>query len=120
MSLEPGVNSRKLAQWAAELALEKNSLDTALLQVGKISIIADYFLIATGKTAVQVHSICDYIMENLKEAGYSLLRLEGYREGWWVVLDYGFLVIHIFQPDARAYYNLERLWGKAPEVALTE
>ncbi len=120
MSLEPGVSSRKLSQWAAQLALDKKAMDVALLQVGKISIVADYFLIATGNSAVQVHSICDFLMENLKEAGHPLLRLEGYREGWWVVLDYGALVVHLFQPEARAFYNLERLWGKAPVAALSE
>ena len=118
MTRDPGRDTRELALWAAELAVEKKAHDPVLLQVSKISILADYFLVATGATAVQVHTICDHLLAKFKEAGHPLLRMEGYREGWWVVLDYGTLVIHIFQPEARAFYNLERLWGKAPVLSL--
>lgn len=116
MPVEPDQDSRALALWAVELAAEKKALDPVLLEVGKISIIADYFLIATGVSRIQVHAICDYLLEKLKEAGATLLRVEGYREGWWVVLDYGALVVHILQPEARDFYNLERIWSKAPAV----
>jgi ribosome-associated protein len=114
LSSEPGNGSRALALRAVELAAEKKALDPVLLEVGKISIVADYFLIATGSTRVQVHAICDHLLEKLKEAGWTMLRVEGYREGWWVLLDYGALVVHIFQPEARDFYNLERIWSKAP------
>lgn len=117
MSREPGDDSRELALRAAELAAEKKAGDPVLLEVGKISIVADFFLISTGATQVQVHAICDHLLENLKKAGAPLLRIEGYREGWWVILDYGALVIHVMQPEARSFYNLERLWSKAPLVA---
>ena len=113
---EPGDDTRELGLWAAELAAEKKGVDPVLIEVGKISIIADYFLILSGLSAVQVHSICDHLMEQFKAAGWPLLRLEGYREGWWVILDYGALVIHVFQREAREFYNLERLWSKAPVV----
>jgi ribosome-associated protein len=111
---------RELALFAAQLALEKKGQDIHLLEVGQVSIVADYFLLGTGNTAVQVHSICDHLLENMKKAGHQALRVEGYREGWWVVLDYGGLVIHIFQPDARIFYDLERLWSEAPLVKLDE
>lgn len=115
---KPASGSRKLALWAAELAAEKKAQDLTLLEVGKVSIVAEYFLIATGATAIQVRAICDYLRENIKEQGYPLLRMEGYREAWWVVLDYGELVIHLFQPEARDFYNLERLWGRAPLITV--
>lgn len=118
MAQEPANGSRELALFAAQLALEKKGLDLHLLEVGQVSIIADYFLLGTGATAVQVHSICDHLLERLKKEGHFALRIEGYREGWWVVLDYGGVVIHIFQPEARAFYDLERLWSDAPQVAL--
>ena len=114
MSREAGAGSRELASLAAGLMLEKKAQDLVLLETGKISIIADYFLIGSGTTSVQLHAICDYLRLKLKEAGYNLLRLEGYREGWWILMDYGGLVIHLFQPEARAFYNLERLWSQAP------
>ncbi len=109
---------RELALFAAHLASEKKGHNLNLLEVGKVSIVADYFLLGTGNSAVQVHSICDHLIENLKKKGHIALRIEGYQEGWWVVLDYGGLVIHIFQPEARDFYNLERLWSDAPRVSI--
>lgn len=116
MTREPDRGSRKLVLLAAKLAAEKKVHDLRLLEVGRISIIADYFMIGTGTSAVQVHAICDHLTENLKKAGYQALRIEGYREGWWIVLDYGALVIHLFQQEARDFYNLERLWSESPLV----
>lgn len=118
MSREPGDNPRELSLLAAQLAVEKKAINPVLLEVGKISIVADYFLIAAGTSAVQVRAICDHLLENIKEAGCPLFHIEGYREGWWVVLDYGALVIHLLQPEARDFYDLERLWSKAPAVEI--
>ncbi len=120
MAQEPANGSRELALFAAQLALEKKGHDLYLLEVGQVSIVADYFLLATGTSAVQVHAICDHLSESLKKEGYHALRIEGYREGWWVVLDYGGLVIHVFQPEARIFYDLERLWSEAPQVTLDQ
>ncbi|MBS3943207.1 MAG: ribosome silencing factor [Dethiobacter sp.] len=109
-----------MAHLAARLAADKKAIDPVLLEVGKVSVVADYFLIATGNSAAQVHTICDHLLDNMKEAGFSLLRIEGYREGWWVVLDYSALIIHLFQPEAREFYDLERLWSKAPVYRMQE
>ena len=116
LSSQPDEKIRKTALLAARLMQEKRARDVVLLRTGQISVIADYFLIGTGITAIQLHAICDHLRRGLKEAGCLLLRLEGYREGWWVLMDYGSVVIHLFQPEARALYHLERLWGKAPLV----
>ncbi len=120
MAQEPDNGSRKLALDAAKLVHEKKGLDLLLLEVGKISIVADHFLLVTGTTVVQVHAIADHLSESLKKSGHYALRIEGYREGWWVVLDYGGLVIHIFQTEARTFYDLDRLWSGAPKVPLDE
>jgi len=120
LSREPGDNPRDMAHLAARLAADKKAIDPVLLEVGKVSVVADYFLIATGNSAAQVHTICDHLLDNMKEAGFSLLRIEGYREGWWVVLDYSALIIHLFQPEAREFYDLERLWSKAPVYRMQE
>ncbi len=120
MTGEPDNGSRELASIAIKLAAEKKAQDMRLLEVGRVSIIADYFIIGTGGTAVQVHAICDHLTENLKKAGYYASRVEGYREGWWVVLDYGSVVIHIFQPESREFYDLERLWAEAPQFDLED
>lgn len=120
MTREPDGGSRELASKAIELAAEKKVQDMRLLEVGKVSIIADYFIIGTGGTAVQVHAICDHLIENLKKSGHYASRIEGYREGWWVILDYGSVVIHIFQPESRDFYDLERLWTEAPKLDLED
>lgn len=110
----PAASSKELALYAAKLASDKKGSDLQLLEVGRISIVADYFLLATGNTAVQVKSICDHLLEGMKKHGHHVLQTEGMREAWWVVLDFGVLVVHVFQPEARSFYDLERLWREAP------
>lgn len=120
MAQVPAGNPRELALYAAELASDKKGHDLYLLEVGQVSIVADYFLLVTGNTAIQVRTICDHLIETLKKEGNQAIRVEGYSEAWWVVLDYGFLVIHVFQPEARTFYDLERLWSEAPRIMLED
>jgi ribosome-associated protein len=79
------------------------------------TIIADAFVIATGRSNIQTRAIADAITEKAREAGYGVARTEGYADGGWILLDLGNVVAHVFTPDQRAFYNLERLWG-APEA----
>ena len=116
MAQDPATGSRELTLYAAQLASEKKGHDLKLMEVGRVSIVADYFLICTGNTAIQVKAICEHLLENLKEKDCYTLRVEGLKEAWWVILDYGFLVVHVFQPEARAFYDLERLWYEAPQL----
>ena len=87
-----------------------------LLEVGEITPIADVFVIATGTSRPHVQTLAERIEERLKEAGRPPLRDEGVEEGDWALLDYGDVVVHLFQPAARDYYRLERLWRDAPEI----
>lgn len=103
-----------LTQSAAE---DKKAVDVVILEIGRVSLIADYFLIASGTSKTQVQAIADHIIEKAKEMGYTLLHKEGYTEGRWVLLDFGYVITHIFQPEERDFYNLERLWSHAPKVA---
>jgi ribosome-associated protein len=111
---------KRLVQQVEDLAADKKAGNVITLEVGKVSLVADYFVIATGASKTQVHAIADHIMENVKQEGFTLLHREGYNEGLWVLLDYGSVVVHIFQPQEREFYNLERLWSHAPIVAKTE
>lgn len=104
----------RMAGLARRLAEDKKATDIIVLEIGKISLVADFFIIASGANKLQVQAIADHIMENMKVQGYPLLHKEGYGEGLWILLDYGSVVIHIFQPEERKFYNLERLWGHAP------
>jgi ribosome-associated protein len=106
-----------MVKLAETLAEEKKARDTVVLEIGRVSLVADYFLMTEGANKLQVQAIADHIMQNLKAAGYPLLHKEGYQEGLWILLDYGSVVIHIFQPEERRFYNLERLWGHAPRLS---
>ncbi|MEG1500494.1 MAG: ribosome silencing factor, partial [Clostridiales bacterium] len=80
------------------------------------TVVAEYFLLMTVKNNRQAQAMADYLEEETEKIGYGPLRTEGYQEGVWVLLDYGSLIVHIFQDAERKYYNLERLWGDAPQV----
>jgi ribosome-associated protein len=105
--------TKEFALKAVRLLNEKKAMDIILLEIGKVSLIADYFLICSGSSIIQAKALCDHLLENLPGDEYRLLRVEGYQEGRWILLDFGALVIHIFVPEERAFYNLERLWGSA-------
>jgi len=102
----------------AEAMADKKAQDVRVLDLQGISLIADYFVIAGGNSKIQVQAIAGHVEEKLAEFGLQPLRREGVREGIWILLDYGAVVAHIFQHDARLFYNLEGLWGDAKRVAL--
>jgi ribosome-associated protein len=102
----------------ARAAGEKKAADVVALRVGGLLVITDYFLIATGATDRQVHAIADEIEDKLREAGVKPRGREGEAERKWVLLDYGDFVVHVFQPQEREFYRLEKLWGDAPRLKL--
>ena len=87
-----------------------------LLDVAPLTIIADAFVIASGGSRPHVQTLAEQVEEKLTEYGRKPLREEGRREGEWVLLDYGDLLVHLFQPKTRDYYGLERLWGDAARI----
>ncbi len=110
------LDAREFALKAVGLLRDNKAQDICLLEIGKISVIADYFLICSGSNKVQTRALCDYLQQNLPDEHYKLLRKEGHEEASWILLDFGTLVVHIFQPETRLFYNLERLWGKTGGV----
>jgi ribosome-associated protein len=80
------------------------------------TIVADAFVIVTGRSKIQTRSIADAIVEDVKAAGLPVARTEGYSDGGWILIDLGPIVAHVFTPDQRQFYNLERLWGRVPEA----
>jgi ribosome-associated protein len=101
---------------AVEAAEEKQAVDLVVLDLGEQSSFADYFLISSGRNPRQSQAICDEIEDQLKRAGCKTKHLEGYHQGEWILMDYGFLVVHIFSEKARGFYDLERLWRTARKV----
>ena len=103
-----------IAQCAAKAAAEKKGQDVVILNISPISLIADYFVIASAGNKTQMMSIADNIQEQLSALGENMLHREGRAEASWILLDYGAVVVHVFSEDARQFYALDRLWGDAP------
>ncbi|MGH7966813.1 MAG: ribosome silencing factor [Candidatus Binatia bacterium] len=104
----------------AQSALDKKAYDLVILEVSAFTSVADYFLICTGRSDVQVQSICRAIEESLATSGVKPLAVEGFTHGQWVLMDFGDVVVHIFYETVRSFYNLEGLWAQAPQRALPE
>ena len=114
-------SARKLAAAAAEVALDNKGNDVMVLDVTAQSAEFDYFVLATGQSRRQLHAISEQIDDVLeKELGDRRLGIEGYSESRWIVLDYGNLVVHLFDDETREYYDLESLWADAKPVSLDE
>jgi len=101
---------RKDVMDAAKQLFMKKGEDVHVLNVSQITIVADYFIIASGRSDVHVKSLCDDIQKFMQEQGKQRLRIEGYREGRWVVIDFGDILVHVFHKREREFYDLERLW----------
>ncbi|MCB2166205.1 MAG: ribosome silencing factor [Deltaproteobacteria bacterium] len=94
----------------------KKALDIIVLDVSGLTSLADSFIICSGRSNRQVTAIADYIRTDLKKQGVAPLSVEGLREGHWVLMDYGDIVIHVFYDDVRRFYDLEGLWSDAPRI----
>jgi len=114
------VEAREKALLCVRFALEKKAYDLVLMEVGQLTSLADYFLVCTGRSDTQVQAITQSIEENLERHGIRPLSIEGHTRGHWVVVDYGDVVIHVFFEPLRTFYDLERLWARAPRVRLPE
>jgi len=113
--------SREIALAAARAALDKQALDVAILDVHDLIVITDFFVICTGSTDRQVRTVVEEVENALRERhSIKPVRREGDVEAHWVLLDYVDIVVHVFAPEEREYYDLERLWRDAPRVNLHE
>jgi ribosome-associated protein len=112
--------SLKLALTAARVADENRGRDIVILDMREITSVFDFFVIASGSSVRQLHAISDEIELAVKNSlGDRKLGLEGYTEGGWVLIDYGDVVVHLFDDKAREYYGLEDLWGDARRIPFT-
>ena len=96
----------------------RKAIGVVVLDVHDLTSLADYFIICSGKSNRQVSAIADHVQRELKIAGIRPLSVEGAREGHWVLLDYGYVVIHVFYEPVRHFYDLEGLWADAPRVEI--
>ena len=102
---------KEQAEALKTLLEDKKAEDAVLLHVADRTIIADYFIICSGRSSTHVKALCDEVEDSMKDLGLELLRIEGYNEGRWIVMDFASILLHIFCPDERQYYNMERLWS---------
>ena len=112
------MTEKEMSQAICAAASDKKARDIVVMDMKELMSSTDYFMVCSAPTATQVRAIADNIEEKMDEAGIHFNHKEGYREGEWVLLDYGDVVAHIFRQEAREYYALERLWGEAPRVEL--
>ena len=89
---------------------DKKALDILAIHVGDRTVIADWFIICSGRAVPQIKALSDDLEEKAEQIGLDLRRKEGYDAGRWIVLDYADILVHIFHPEERQYYNMERLW----------
>ncbi len=101
---------KDLALAIARLLDEKKATDVQVLDIAHLTVIADCFVIASGRSNLQVRALCDEVEQKAAQLDAPLLRRDGASEGKWTVLDYGSVIVHIFHETERAFYNIERLW----------
>jgi ribosome-associated protein len=109
LARRPKVTAKKII----EFTLSKKAEDVLLLDLRKITSMTDFFVICSGTSDVQVKAIAEAVIEGCKEKDYKIYHVEGFDALTWVLIDLVDIVVHIFQPDIRKYYQLERLWGDA-------
>lgn len=103
---------REKAMRICDILYEKKALDILAIHVGDKTVIADWFVIASGRAVPQNKALSDALEEKSAELGWTIRRREGYGDGRWIVLDYGDILVHLFHPEERKYYNMERLWDE--------
>ena len=108
--------SAALAETVCAFLASKKAEDIVIVDVREKTVLCDYFVIAGGRSTTQVKALCDNLEEKLSKEGMEPRRVEGVKEGRWGVLDYGDVIVHIFNDESRLFYHLERLWGEGDNV----
>lgn len=107
-----------IAAHAARLALDRRATDVHVLDLRELTVMTDYFVIASADNIVQARAVCQGIIDELADRGVMYRRREGWEDARWVLLDYGDVIVHTFLDNERKFYDLERLWGDAPRLGL--
>lgn len=112
------MNSKEMAKLICQALEEKKAEDIKIINIEEVSVLADYFIIASGTNRNQVQAMADNVEEVLGKAGAVPKQIEGYQTANWILLDYGDVIVHVFDEENRLFYDLERIWrdGKAVSV----
>jgi ribosome-associated protein len=111
-------DSKEKAIKAAIVANEKKAYDTLILELKGLTVIADYFVICSGESTTQVKAISAHIESEFKKNAIRPLSIEGLGYAHWVLMDYGEVIVHVFEKETRQYYELEKFWLDAPRIAV--
>jgi ribosome-associated protein len=106
----------ELAHQIVEIASDKKGSDIVMLRTAELTTMADFFVICSGRSDRQVQALAGAILDELRDAGIRPIGTEGMNSARWVLLDFGSVIVHVFAPEERDYYGLERLWGQAAQV----
>ena len=108
--------SLKMAKLAVEALEDKKAEDIKIIDISEVTVLADYFIIAGGTNCSQIQALCDNVDEKLGRAGHPSRQIEGYDSANWVLLDFGDIIVHIFDKENRLLYDLERIWRDGKEI----
>lgn len=95
---------------------DKKAEDICVIDISEISVLADYFIIAGGNNTSQIQALADSVDEKLGKAGHPLKQIEGYQSANWILLDFGDIIVHIFDRENRLFYDLERIWRDGKKI----
>lgn len=112
--------AKDMARIAYDALDEKKGTDIKIIDISKISVIADYFIIATGSSSNQVSALVENVEEQMHKNGFTMKQREGGGHSPWVLLDYTDVIVHVFDKESRSFYNLEHIWHDGREVAREE
>lgn len=109
---------KEMARLAINAMEDKKAEDIRVIDISQVSVLADYFIIASGSNRSQIQTLSDAVEEKLGRAGYPVKQIEGYQNANWVLLDFGDIIVHIFDQENRLFYDLERIWrdGKSMDI----
>ena len=107
---------KEMARIAYRALEDKKGEDICIIDISEISPLADYFVISSGSSDSQVKALVDNVEEKMHEAGHTQIQREGMRSGNWVLLDYGDVVVHVFDRENREFYHLERIWSDGKKI----
>ena len=112
--------AREMAKIAYQALEEKKAEDIRVINIEQVSVLADYFLIASGTNRNQTQAMADNVEEMLHKAGYQPRQTEGYQTANWILMDYGDIIVHIFDTENRLFYDLERIWRDGKAITLED
>lgn len=112
--------SKEMAKIAWNAIDDKIGKDIKVIDITSVSVVADYFIIASGTNKNQVQAIVDNVQDELVKAGHYSKQIEGYQAGNWILMDYGDIIVHIFDKENRLFYDLERIWRDGKDVSIEE